>query len=73
MSTLLDYYKMSVQTVYNRFKAWWRIRQYVKELKSNTELFRWGTHEKYYDKNQPTSIGTLIANAVESSKNNTKV
>ena len=50
------------------------MRQYVKELKSNKEPFRWGTHEKYYDKNQPTSIGTLISNvAIRSSKPDSEV
>jgi hypothetical protein len=53
---------------YERVKAWWRMRQYIKELKSNGEPFRWGTHEKTFDKNRPASIDTLIAGVARPSK-----
>lgn len=44
------------------------MRQYIKELKSNGEPFRWGTHEKTFDKNRPASIDTLIAGVARPSK-----
>ena len=58
---------MKLKTIYKRFKAWWRMRQYVKELKSNTDPFRWGTRKKHYDKTRPFSIGTLISNVTSRS------
>lgn len=54
---------MKLKTIYKRFKAWWRMRQYVKELKSNKEPFRWGSHKKEYNKplSELAHIETLVS------------